>query len=826
MVKYPKRFCYYCNQIIDYKCQRYVKCSGCETFCHVDCINCEYDQNIQETNTKKSKCKKFRTAKNNEILSTTTSYLCNKCCLKETPFNSIITNSKGAIKKRFSTASSLIPKESRKISECIEPNFLNSLFYSTEDEADGFDSLHDTDEGFKPLPDRYFNANHIELKDYNISLNEKNQLGNLNTFSSLGINMRSLANTKNFAKLQVFIASLCFKPKVIAINETYLRDNEDGPHCALQNYTFKSNCRKTCKGGGVGLFIHDSLKYKVREDLTIMEEKVFESFFIETLNLEKPVVFGTVYRSPKDENIPAFLNHLDGCLKIIDKSNKACFIQGDLNFNLVDTNDTSIENFKERMFDYSFYSLINKPTRITNKTATCLDHIWSNVFDDRIFSGIITEMIADHLATFQSCNIGFQVKDNEKKKEIREFQRINFKKLENALEDTDINQILNCSDVDMAYEQLQNCIDNAIESSSFTQRKKIRDTNKWFDRELLQLRAKRQMLHHKKIKNNTNHNKLMYDNVKKLYEKLIIQKKKKYYQTLINEYNSDMRRTWGVINGLLGKSKRKEPITFLNINGVLCDDSQTIANEFNTFFSNIPKNLHKKLPKMNEKNRLSKCLEFLKNKKIMNNFHFEQTSIEEVLEIIKSFRKKSSTGIDNISPTVLKHFPPNILVCLVHIFNLSMSQGKFLRCFKIAKIVPIHKGKSKIDGGNYRPISLLPVASKILERIVHRRLFNFLSQNKILNENQFGFRTNHSTELAASSLTNRICNALDSKQKVMSVFLDMSKAFDCVDHDILLHKMSVYGIRGKSLSWFSSYLNDRYQKVIVNGILSENTCPQ
>ena len=86
----------------------------------------------------------------------------------------------------------------------------------------------------------------------------------------------------------------------------------------------------------------------MREDLNIMEEKVFESFFIETLNLEKPVVFGTIYRSPKDENIPAFMNHLDSCLKVIDKSDKSCFIQGDLNFNLIDMNDTSIGNFKEK----------------------------------------------------------------------------------------------------------------------------------------------------------------------------------------------------------------------------------------------------------------------------------------------------------------------------------------------------------------------------------------------------------------------------------------------------------------------------------------------
>ena len=675
-----------------------------------------------------------------------------------------------------------------------------------------------------PLTDRYYNANHIEVDDFNISSEDQIRMRDSKKFSSVGINMRSLANTKNFAKLQVFVASLCFEPTVIAINETYLRDNEDGPHCDLENYTFKSNCRDICKGGGVGLYIHDSLQYKVRQDLTIMNEKVFESYFIETLNLEEPVIFGTIYRSPKQDNdtVSSFISHLDQCLTIIDKTNKCCFIQGDFNFNLIDIDDNHIADFKEKMFDYSFFSLINKPTRITDKTATCIDHIWSNVFDDRIISGIITEMIADHMATFQSCNIGFREVANKKQKEIHEVKKIDFNKVRSALDEVNTDFILGCPNVNVAYSYLQDYIDDAIERSSFIQRRKTRKSNQWFDHELLKLRAKRQMLYHKKLKNNSAVNKTAYDEVKKRYEKLIIAKKKSYYQSLIRKYNSDMRRTWGVINGLLGKTKKRDRISTINIGGTACDDSQKIANEFNNFFSNIPKKLHKKLPKFSNRHRIEKCLSFLKRKKISKRLILDPTTYEEVYEIIRLLRNKSSTGLDNVSPKLLKHLPRKIIFCFVHIFNLSMKEGKFVECFKYAKVVPIHKGESKLDMGNYRPISLLPVASKILEKIVHRRLYDFLSQNNFFNECQFGFRSNHSTELAASCLINKICNALNDKKKVMSVFLDMSKAFDCVDHDILLEKMNVYGVCGKSLSWFKSYLGGRYQKVMVNGVLSEN----
>ena len=214
----------------------------------------------------------------------------------------------------------------------------------------------------------------------------------------------------------------------------------------------------------------------------------------------------------------------------------------------------------------------------------------------------------------------------------------------------------------------------------------------------------------------------------------------------------------------------------------------------------------------------------MKRRNIKRKFIFDPTTYEEVCDIIRVLRNKSSTGLDNVSPKLLKYFPSKIILCFVHIFNLSMKKGEFIECFKYAKVVPIHKAKSKLDMGNFRPISLLPVASKILEKIVHRRLYNFLSENNFFNEYQFGFRSNHSTELAASCLINKICNALNGKKKVMLVFLDMSKAFDCVDHDILLEKLKVYGVCGESLSWFKSYLVGRYQKVVVNGVLSDNMC--
>ena len=145
------------------------------------------------------------------------------------------------------------------------------------------------------------------------------------------------------------------------------------------------------------------------------------------------------------------------------------------------------------------------------------------------------------------------------------------------------------------------------------------------------------------------------------------------------------------------------------------------------FFSNIPKTYHDKLPKFQDDIRIKKSYNFIKHKKIVQSIFLNPTYFDEVDQIISSLKKKFSTGIDEIPPKALYYFPNRIIHCLVHIFNLSMSQGKFITSFKKAKVIPIYKKKIKSDMNNYRPISLLPVISKILEKIMHKRVHSFLA---------------------------------------------------------------------------------------------------
>ena len=183
----------------------------------------------------------------------------------------------------------------------------------------------------------------------------------------------------------------------------------------------------------------------------------------------------------------------------------------------------------------------------------------------------------------------------------------------------------------------------------------------------------------------------------------------------------------------------------------------------------------------------------------------------EVHHIIKTFKNNKSPGADNIGPKILKEIAHEVIPPLTYIFNLSFSTGVVPDSLKLAKVIPIYKKGDKSEPGNYRPISLLTVFDKIMEKLMCYRLRDFLQRNKILYEFQFGFRKRHSTILALMEVIDNIYQHLDQHEFIMGIYLDLQKAFDTVNHDILLYKLHNYGIRGVVHQWFESYLTNRHQ---------------
>ena len=159
---------------------------------------------------------------------------------------------------------------------------------------------------------------------------------------------------------------------------------------------------------------------------------------------------------------------------------------------------------------------------------------------------------------------------------------------------------------------------------------------------------------------------------------------------------------------------------------------------------------------------------------------------------------------------------------ITHDINLSISSGVVPQELKIARVIPIFKSGDEAVFVNYRPVSVLPVFSKLLEKVIYRRLYNFLTKYNILFNNQYGFRKNHSTALALIHLYDKLSSAIDNRKFTIGVFIDLSKAFDTVNHEILLAKLQHYGVRGTPLKWFKSYLSDREQFVSYNGYSSSH----
>ena len=192
---------------------------------------------------------------------------------------------------------------------------------------------------------------------------------------------------------------------------------------------------------------------------------------------------------------------------------------------------------------------------------------------------------------------------------------------------------------------------------------------------------------------------------------------------------------------------------------------------------------------------------------------------EEIRKIIMSL-KCGAAGYDELNATVLKMVSSNVSIPICHMCNLSLSQGTFPEELKLANVIPLYKSDDPCEFNHYRPVSLLSVFSKVFERVMYNRLNSYLDTYNILFHNQFGFRKKHSSYMALMILMDKLIKSLENGEYVVGVFLDFSKAFDTVNHEILLSKLDHYGIRGPALEWFRSYLEDRKQFVTYNDVSS------
>ena len=667
------------------------------------------------------------------------------------------------------------------------------------------DQNYFNDETFNNFETKYFFQ-----EDIKETLYETTQFENL---SLLHLNIRSL-NT-NFEDFRNLLQETDFPFNIICLTETWFSDKsfQENSNFHLLNYDAIHLERKTQKrGGGVLIYVKTNLMYKIRNDLSISDCDR-EILSIEIINNEgKNFIISCCYKPPNGnvKKFNEFLNHIFECA---NNENKGIFTLGDFNMNCLNyENDTEVRDFYNNVFQNGAIPLINKPTRVTTTTATLIDNIFTNnIFDSSLKKGIIKTSISDHFPVFVAINIS---KDKIKHKKTEIHQRIfseqNKRNFSNDLQNINWN-LNNVEGANAQYEHFINIFSSLYEKHFPLTVKNIKMKNlmtPWMSLGLRKSSRRKQKLYIKFLKKKTINSENKYKSYKNLFEKLKKKSKQLYYLTLLRKYQYNSKKTWQIMKELTGKLKQnsKNLPRMIKTNEKTIYKENDIAEEFNTFFTNVGPKLAEKIPPTQKSFK-----DYLTNfdKSIESN----ELLFEEFEDAFKSLKRNKASGVDDLNSNIIIDAYNDIKVPLFYVFKTSIREGVFPDALKIAKVSPIFKTGDTSLLGNYRPISVLPVFSKILERIMYNRLYNFLIKNNLLFSRQFGFQKNTSTEHAIIQLADDITKSFFKGEFTLGIFIDLSKAFDTVNHSILLNKLDHYGINGKTKTWLESYLRNRHQYI-------------
>ena len=661
---------------------------------------------------------------------------------------------------------------------------------------------------------------------------------NKGNFTILSMNAQSIR--AKFSELQIAINQLSESNStidVICIQESWLDSADDLSSLQLDGYACISQGYSCSRHGGLMIFVKSNYKYRIIEQVN--NSTIWEGLFCEITDETGhfSLIVGDIYKPPRqnnnNENIQQFLDELQPVVEKIDKLNKNIFLAGDYNIDLLKINERELfAEFLDRMIHNSIFPQITLPTRFSTHSCTLLDNIFCKISDHikDITSGIILTAISDHLPCFVNVKLQNNICKQPPK---RVKQKINTEKamqsLISDLSKLDIHNKMIHSvehDPNENYAILSNIIKQHKERHFATRlvkfNKKRHKTNSWITYGLIKSINKRDSIYRQLKK--TKPDDQLYDEKKQnlalynsILKKAIREQKCVFYDNLFNTYKSDIKKTWKSISEILNKTNRRvNKIEKIVKNNNVVTDKNEIADSFNEFFANIGPLLASKIDINNKKPYTS----YLK-RVISSEFNFATVDSDYVLKIIKSLRTKDSKGHDGISTKMLKSLAPVLLEPITLIINQSLATGIFPTDLKIAKVIPLHKKDSTEKLDNYRPVSLLTAMSKVFEKVAHIQLNQYFKDNNLFYSSQFGFRDDHSTELAALELVDRIHIDLDKKKLPMAIYMDLSKAFDTLDHAILLDKLNHYGIKNNELSWFESYLSQRKQYVEINGVKSD-----
>lgn len=592
--------------------------------------------------------------------------------------------------------------------------------------------------------------------------------------------------------------------QVVCISEHWYKKGQELSALLPGYHRVTAFCREDHVHGGVMIFANSN--FQIVELKLNVESIEIEFEYVAAINKEIKTIIVCLYRSP-DGNLQNFLEHFYNLNNEIASlfPNFKVIICGDFNIHFEKNHERSL--FEEVSNSFQLLATIKEPTRIGNGPPATLDNILVQNVDD-IHLLINKDFgISDH--TGQIISLHYEKKINIKSfsQKKRIYNNKNNQNFTNNLKNINWNALYSEGEVNDAYQTFNELLDVCFKQSYPLKKTNSKKINKgWLTGAIrISCRNKRSLI---MLKNHFSASEYFKNYVKsysKILEKVINLSKQKYFGSQIENSNNKIKSTWNVIKTNIQKKppRTKENLELQkNNNNENISDPKQVADAFANFYETIAEKLTD-----NIKSKKTHT-EFLNKvqKSDTNFFSFVSVTENDIENITKKLKPKRSTGYDEIPITIIKCNINIFKKPIAYLINLSLRFETFPECYKIAKIKPLFKKGEKTLVENYRPVSLLPSISKILETVVKNQVTIFIEQNSILSRNQFGFQKNCSTTHAIHNLLKNITYVLDQRNHPLTIFCDLSKAFDCVDHSILFQKLRYYGIGN---SWFSSYLRDR-----------------
>ena len=638
-------------------------------------------------------------------------------------------------------------------------------------------------------------------------------------FSLFHVNLRSLS--AHIDEMQALPTALKLRFDVIGVSETKEQAGGFLKNVTLNGYVLHSQ-HSSSSAGGVALYVKENLQHMIRDDISTCEDE-FETIWIEIKNSKSQnVLCGYAYRHP-NTNVDKFNDYINQTMEKISKENKLIFLIGDFNINLLNYESHGETNdFINTMISHYLLPHILHPTRVTDHSATVIDNIFSNNSSYETTSGNIITQISDHFPQFLILNkvtldyktCSFAKRDFSNFSEQRFVEGFATQNMD-FLNNTKIS--LN-SKFDLFYDTVSSYVDNHVPVKKINKKDLTLHSKPWVNPKIQRLIKYRDKLLCKLNRNFSQNTEYLYKKFRNRIVSELRSSKIKYYNQYFTDHKSNMKKLWSGIKSIINiKNNGLHTISQIVHNGQVINKPTEMANVFNHYFVNIASKIDDGISQTRKS-----PLDYLGRKSEFSSFFLSPTDTAEVECIIAEFKNGKALGPYSIPCNLLKLLSPYISSALVILINESFTTGIFPDKLKVAKVIALHKKGASDNLSNYRPISLLSIFSKIFEKIMYKRLYKFLEMNEILHPSQFGFRKNHSTSHTLISMTETIKKTIDNGHFGCGIFIDLKKAFDTVNHSILLKKLDHYGVRGIPLQWFHSYLAKRQQYVSI--ITIEECC--